>query len=90
MSQTSMLRPTEQVALFFARGPSPQEIASFQLSDEALAHIRELLYKNSAGTLTADEASELDELIVLDKIVNLIRSQAPHVQQSLVEQIGPQ
>jgi hypothetical protein len=77
MSQASLLRPTEQVAAFFARGPSVQEIAAFRLSGETLAHIRELLYKNSAGTLTADEARELDELVLLDKVVNLIRSHAP-------------
>jgi hypothetical protein len=32
------------------------------------------LYKNSAGTLTPDETQELDELVLLDRIVNLIRS----------------
>jgi hypothetical protein len=77
MGHTAMVRPTEQVAMFFARGPSPQEIASFRRSDEAVEHIRDLLYKNSAGTLTAEEERELDELMVLDKIVNLIRSHAP-------------
>jgi hypothetical protein len=67
----------EQVAAFFARGPSAQEIATFRLPDETLAQIRELLYKNSAGTLSADEAQDLDELVLLDKIVNLIRSHVP-------------
>jgi hypothetical protein len=52
MSQTSMLQPTEQIAEFFARGPSRQEIMAFRLSDESPATIRELLYKNSAGTPT--------------------------------------
>ena len=74
MSQTSMLRPTEQIAEFFAHGPSRQEIMAFRLSDESLATIRELLYKNSAGVLTPDETQELDELVLLDRIVNLIRS----------------
>jgi hypothetical protein len=67
----------EQIADFFARGPSPQEIAAFRLSDETLAQVRERLYKNSAGTLTAEESQESDELVLLDKIVNLIRSCAP-------------
>jgi hypothetical protein len=71
-----MLRPTEQIAEFFARGPSRQEIMAFRLSDESLATVRELLYKNSAGTLTPEDAQELDELVLLDRIVNLIRSRA--------------
>jgi hypothetical protein len=61
---------------FLARGPSRQEIMAFHLSDESLSTIRELLYKNSAGTLTPEETQELDELVLLDRIVNLIRSRA--------------
>jgi hypothetical protein len=74
MSQTTMLQPTEQIAEFFACGPSRQETMAFRLSDESLASIRDLLYKNSAGTLTSGDAQELDELVLLDRIVNLIRS----------------
>jgi hypothetical protein len=58
MSQASVTRPTQQVAEFFARGPSQQEIAQFRLADDALEHIRDLLRKNSAGTLTSEEALE--------------------------------
>jgi len=77
MSQASLLRPMEEVAEFFARGPSPGEIAAFRLSHETIALIRELLYKNSAGTLTPEESQELDELVMLDRMVNLIRSRVP-------------
>jgi hypothetical protein len=84
LSQTSMLRPTEQIAEFFARGPSRQEIMAFRLSDESLSTIRELLCKNSAGTLTPEEAQELDELVLLDRIVNLIRS---HVDRTLPQPV---
>lgn len=80
MSQASLLRPTEQIVEFFARGPSPREIAAIRLSDETLAYIRELLHKNSGGTLTAEESQELDELVLLDRIVNLIRSRVPQEQ----------
>jgi hypothetical protein len=68
-----MLRPTEQIAEFFARGPSRQEIMAFHLSDESLAIIRELLSKNSAGALTPEEAQELDELVLLGRILTLPR-----------------
>lgn len=77
MSQTSLIRPIEQVAAFFARGPSPQEMAAFRLSDDVLDHIRDLLHKNAEGTLTAEESRELDELVLLDKMVNLVRSYVP-------------
>lgn len=77
MSQTSVVRPTEEVAAFFARGPSVEEIAAFRLSDESVEHIRELLDKNAAGTLSSEESEELDELAVLDRLVTLIRSRLP-------------
>jgi hypothetical protein len=74
MSQTAMLQPTEQIAEFCARSPSRHETMAFRLSDESLSTTRDLLYKNSAGTLTSEEAQELDELVALDRIENLIRS----------------
>lgn len=80
MSQASVIRPTEVMAKFFARGPSREEIAACRLPDETTAYVRELFYKNSAGTLTPEETQELDELILLDRIVNLIRSRVPLAQ----------
>ena len=77
MSQTSVVRPTEEVAAFFARDPSVEEIAAFRLSDESVEHIRELLDKNAAGTFSSEESEELDELAVLDRLVTLIRSRLP-------------
>jgi hypothetical protein len=77
MTRMTPTRPTEQIAEFFARSPSADEISTFHLSDETLSYVRELLYKNSAGTLSGDESQELDELMLLDRIMNLIRSRVP-------------
>lgn len=74
MGQTSLLRPTEEIADFFARAPSVEEIATFRLSDTTIARVRTLLDKNAAGTLSPDESEELDQLVLLDRIVTLIRS----------------
>ncbi len=80
MSHASMLRPTEEIADFFARAPSQQEIAAFRLSDAAQARTRQLLDKNASGTLTPEEAAELDELVLLDRLITLIRSRLPDPQ----------
>lgn len=77
MSQSTVRSPTEEVANFFARGPSPEEIAAFHLSDAAVARARELLEKNTAETITQEETDELDQLVLLDRIVMLIRSRLP-------------
>jgi hypothetical protein len=78
MSQTAPPRsPIEEVAEFFARGPSLTEIAHFQLSDAAQASISELLEKEDDGTLTVEERHQLDELLVVNDLVTLIRSRVP-------------
>jgi hypothetical protein len=66
----------DEVITFFASGPTREQIAGFRLSDEAVERIRELLYKNSAGTLTPDESAELDQCVQLDQLIMLIRSRA--------------
>jgi hypothetical protein len=76
MSQASMVSPIEEVVQFFALGPSAEEIAAFKLSDAAQERLRELLHRNAAGELTAEEQRQLDQMVVLDDIVSLIRVRA--------------
>jgi hypothetical protein len=80
MSQASLLRAYDEIATFFARGPSPQEIATFQLSDATVARIRDLLEKNSAGTVTQEEADELEQVGHLNRMLLLIRSRIPQTE----------
>jgi hypothetical protein len=77
MRKPAVPRPTEEIADFFARGPSVEEIVAFHLSEATIARVRELLDKNASGTLTRQESEELDELVLLDRIVLLIRSRLP-------------
>jgi hypothetical protein len=71
-----LTRAYDEVIAFFASGPSREEIAAFRLSDEMIARVRELLQKNSVGTLTPDEADELDLCVQIDRMMLLIRSRA--------------
>lgn len=73
MSKMPAGSPIEEVVAFFARGPSRDEIATFHLSHAAQDHIRDLLQKNSAGTLTREESNELDKIVALNDIISLIR-----------------
>lgn len=76
MNKATTAGPIEEIVTFFAKGPSQEEIAAFQLSGAAQEHIRKLLTKNSAGTLTREENRELDKLTVLNDVVSLIRVRA--------------
>lgn len=76
MSESSLLHAYDEVVSFFASGPDRDAIAGFQLSPEAVERVRALLLKQSAGTLTPEEAEELDQCVQLDRLVTLIRSRA--------------
>lgn len=77
MSQTAPSPgPLEEVADFFAGGPSITEIAQFRLSDVALTWINDLIEREDDGTLSADERRQLDELLIVNDLVALIRSRA--------------
>jgi uncharacterized membrane protein len=77
MAQASILRAYDEIANFFARGPSPEEITAFRLSTLTIERVRDLIEKNSAGTLTAEEREELDEVGHLNRMLLLIRSHIP-------------
>ena len=72
----SLTRADDEVIAFFANGPTREQIVAFRLSQEAVARVRTLQQKNSAGTLSADEVAELDQCVQLDQIMLLIRSRA--------------
>lgn len=73
-SSTPQRTLTEEVAEFLARGPSAKEIARFRISARAQQRVRALMAKHEDGTLSPDEAAELDEITVLDQIFTLIRA----------------
>jgi hypothetical protein len=74
MSQTPTVSPVEEVVEFFAQGPSRQDIAAFHLSEAAQNRLRELLRRNASATLSPEEAHQLDQMVLLDDIVSLIRA----------------
>jgi hypothetical protein len=76
MAQGDAVLAYEEAASFLAGGPPVEAIASFQLSDEAVSRVRSLLRKNSSGTLTSEEADELDQCVHLDRLLSLVRAKA--------------
>src|SRR4051812_48219165 len=65
-----------EVLEFLASGPSPSALLGYKPSRALVDRTRALLEKNSSGTLTDDEAAELDELAQLDALVSLLKAEA--------------
>lgn len=74
MADSATLTPLNEVVEFFASAPTREDIAAFRLSPVAHEHLRALLARNAAGTLTADGQRELDQIVMLDDILSLIRA----------------
>jgi hypothetical protein len=74
MASSATVTPVNEVVEFFAQAPSRDDIAAFRLSSSAHEYLRGLLARNAAGTLAAEEQRELDQIVLLDDIISLIRA----------------
>jgi hypothetical protein len=74
MASPAALNPVNEVIDFFARAPSREDIAAFRLSPAAHERLRALLARNAAGMLSPEEHRELDQMVLLDDILSLLRA----------------
>jgi hypothetical protein len=66
----------DEIVDLFARGVSPAEIIAFRPSNETQARVRELLERNAADELTADEEAELECFGEVEHFMQLIKIRA--------------
>jgi hypothetical protein len=76
ITQTPKLAVVDELTEFLGRGPQPNEIVAFQVSQNSQSRVRDLLDKSRAGTLSADEERELDAVESLNYLFALIRARA--------------
>lgn len=55
---------------------SPQEILDFQAPEEARAYARELIERNNAGTLTAEEKNDVQQILQFERMMTVLKSKA--------------
>lgn len=65
-----------EIVEFFAAGATPESILNFQLSEEAKEHIADLIYAHNNEGLTTDEKTELDNYLILEHLITLIKAVA--------------
>ncbi len=70
------IRAFAQVLEFLATAPTPAEILTFRPTPALQTQINRLLSKNKAGTLTADEESELDRIGDLEHILIALKARS--------------
>ncbi len=55
---------------------TPQEIVEFEASDEEKEYVHELFYRQSAGTLTPEEADYLDRVVEFEMMMAVLKAKA--------------
>jgi hypothetical protein len=63
-----------ELAEFFASGPTLQQVLDHHPSECVQERIRELLLRNNEGQLTDKEEAELDEMIVCEMLMRLVKA----------------
>ncbi len=61
---------------FLKKNPTPAEILQLAPTPEMQARASQLLHKNRVGSLTTDEANELDEYVRINHFVILLKGDA--------------
>lgn len=69
------IRAYDEVVDFIA-AESPSKVVDFRPSEETKARVAELLSGERAGSLTSDDASELEHYLQLEHIMRLAKARA--------------
>ena len=67
-------RITEEIAEFLARGPTRDEVLSFQPSPQSQERARELLDRLRDGRVSAEEQRELDQFEHAETLMRLLKA----------------
>jgi hypothetical protein len=63
-----------EIADFLASCPSREQFLNYRPSEQTQQRARELLQKNSDGTLTRDERWELDQFAFAEGLIRLVKA----------------
>lgn len=55
---------------------SPEEILAFKAPEAEHEYARELIEKNNAGTLTADERLEAEQMLQFERMMSVVKAKA--------------
>lgn len=65
-----------------AEDVAPERLLAFQLSPRKQEHLDELLVKNRNGTLSSDEAAELEGFAQFEHVVRMLKARALQARRS--------
>lgn len=66
----------EEIIDFFVAGTTPESVAAFRPSNEAVRRVADLIAKSKDETISAEEQSELKDYLQLEHILVLAKARA--------------
>ena len=70
----------EEVVDFIAAGTTPESVVAFRTSEAACARVADLLAREKAGGISAEEKTELDHCAFLGDLMRLAKARARLIQ----------
>ena len=74
--ETKAVQTASEIIAFLSNGPSPDEVATYAVSEKAQQRLRRLLALNEAGLLSLEEQTELNEIEQIEHIMVMLKAQA--------------
>lgn len=66
----------EEIVTFLASSPSAEALIAYRPPESIQARMSDLLEKNRQGTLNADEQTELDEFLRMNRFMSRLQAKA--------------
>lgn len=73
---STLLTGIDDLLDYLVEKATPQEILAFEASEEAKERARELIERNNAGTLTAEERVEIEQILEVERLVTMLKARA--------------
>jgi len=71
-----MILAYEEFVDFVAAGTTPQGVIDFRPSDAARARVADLIQRQKAASLSADETAELSQYLQIEHLMRLAKARA--------------
>lgn len=66
----------EEIIDFIAAGTTPDAVIAFRPSDETKQRVADLVERSKAGSISAEEQSELDDYLQLEHLMIMAKARA--------------
>ena len=70
------MRVYDEVIEFIAAGSTPEQVIAFAPSESAREQVAELIQRQKATGLDADETAELDQFLQLEHVMRMAKARA--------------